>query len=230
ALQNARAGGNASVETPVSKSESAVPQATSASQPVTRPAPESGTPVAAASPALQNARAGGNASVATPVSKSESAVPQATSASQPVTRPAPESGTPVTAASPALQNARAGGNASVATPVSKSESAVPQATSASQPVTDVSGNPKTPFAVSSSQGLRELFMGSKEGNAENVRDINELVSSVVKNEFAAEAKKIFSKPKVIRTVADLADFILERLREIIATNQLKEKASPGKEL
>ncbi|MDH5763910.1 MAG: hypothetical protein OEZ51_13110, partial [Nitrospinota bacterium] len=44
------------VNNPDQNTDNAVPQATSASQPVTRPAPESGTPVAAASPALQNAR------------------------------------------------------------------------------------------------------------------------------------------------------------------------------
>jgi hypothetical protein len=61
-------------------------------------------------------------------------------------------------------------------------------------------------------------------NPENIRNINELVNSVVDNEFASEAKKIFSESKVIRTVADLADFILERLREIIANNQLQQQS------
>jgi len=56
-------------------------------------------------------------------------------------------------------------------------------------------------------------------NLENIRNVNELVNLVVNNEFTSEAKKIFSEPKVIRTVADLADFILERLREIIVTQQ-----------
>ena len=65
-------------------------------------------------------------------------------------------------------------------------------------------------------------------NPENVRNVNELVGSVVRNEFASEAKKIFSKPKVIRTVADLADFILERLQEIIATKQ--QQSSSGGEV
>ena len=53
----------------------------------------------------------------------------------------------------------------------------------------------------------------------SVRDVNELVGSVVSSEFTAEAKKICSEPKVIRTEADLADFILERLQEIIAIKQ-----------
>ncbi len=58
-----------------------------------------------------------------------------------------------------------------------------------------------------------------------MRDVNALVNSVVENEFTSEAKKIFSQPKVIRTVADLADFILERLREIILTKQLQKQSS-----
>ena len=61
-------------------------------------------------------------------------------------------------------------------------------------------------------------------NPENIRNVNELVNSVVDNEFTSEAKKIFSEPKVIRTVADLVDFILERLREIIANNQLQQQS------
>ena len=65
-------------------------------------------------------------------------------------------------------------------------------------------------------------------NPENVRNVNELVGSVVNNEFTSEAKKIFSEPKVIRTVADLADFILERLQEIIATKQ--QQPSSGGEV
>jgi hypothetical protein len=65
-------------------------------------------------------------------------------------------------------------------------------------------------------------------NSENIRSVSELVNSVVGNEFTSEAKKIFSEPKVIRTVADLADFILERLQEIIAANQLqKQNQSSG---
>lgn len=62
-------------------------------------------------------------------------------------------------------------------------------------------------------------------NPENIRDVNELVGSVVSSEFTAEAKKIFSEPKVIRTVADLADFILERLQEIIAIKQQQPQSS-----
>ncbi len=62
-------------------------------------------------------------------------------------------------------------------------------------------------------------------NPENIRNVNELVNSVVDNEFTSEAKKIFSEPKVIRTVADLVDFILERLREIIATKQQQSQSS-----
>ncbi|MEE8260455.1 MAG: hypothetical protein V3R14_05590 [Nitrospinaceae bacterium] len=67
-------------------------------------------------------------------------------------------------------------------------------------------------------------------NPENIRNVNELVNSVVDNEFTSEAKKIFSQPKMIRTVADLADFILERLREIIAANQLQEQNQSSGEI
>ena len=67
-------------------------------------------------------------------------------------------------------------------------------------------------------------------NPENIRNVNELVNSVVDNEFTSEAKKIFSQPKVIRTVADLVDFILERLREIIAANQLQEQNQSSGEI
>ena len=52
-----------------------------------------------------------------------------------------------------------------------------------------------------------------------------MVNSVVESEFTSEAKKIFSEPKVIRTVADLADFILERLREIIITKQQQPQSN-----
>lgn len=64
-------------------------------------------------------------------------------------------------------------------------------------------------------------------NPANVRNLSELVNSVVESEFNSEAKKIFSEPKVIRTIADLVDFILERLQEIIAAKQLlkQEQAS-----
>ena len=66
-------------------------------------------------------------------------------------------------------------------------------------------------------------------NPENIRNANELVGSVVANEFSSEAKKIFSEPKVIRTVADLADFILERLQEIITANQSQRPSQSADE-
>ncbi len=73
---------------------------------------------------------------------------------------------------------------------------------------------------------RDLFaQGNAAVNPENIRNVSELVGSVVGNELASEAKKIFSEPQVIRTVADLADFILERLREIIATKQQESQSS-----
>lgn len=66
-------------------------------------------------------------------------------------------------------------------------------------------------------------------NPENIRNAGELVSSVVENEFAAEAKKIFREPRVIRTVADLADFILERLQEIFVAKQIQKQELSGDE-
>ena len=129
----------------------------------------------------------------------------------------------MTAASPALQNARAGVKTDVETPVSRPETTAPQQTPQGQPETVAASQQQAPVAAPSAQGLRELISGSAAVNPENVRDVNALVNSVVENEFTAEAKKIFSEPKDIRTVADLADFILERLREIILTKQLQKQ-------
>jgi hypothetical protein len=199
-------------------------QPTPAVPPETRATTQQSTPVTAASPALQNAQAGGNPNVETPVSRPETPAPQHTPQSQPETVAATQQETPVTAASPALQNAQAGGNPNVETPVSRPERPAPQHTPQSQPETVAATQQQGPVAAPSAQGLRELISDSAAVNPENVRDVNALVNSVVENEFTAEAKKIFSEPKVIRTVADLVDFILERLREIILTKQLQKQA------
>jgi len=150
---------------------------------------------------------------------------QQTPAVQPETRAAPQPSTPVTAASPALQNAPAAGNTNVATPVSRSDTPTPQPSVQSQSKTVAATQQDTPVIPPPSLGLRELISASASAavNPENVRDVNALVNSVVENEFTAEANKIFSELKVIRTVADLADFILERLREIILTKQLQKQ-------
>ena len=217
----------AQVESPVSRPEvvSTNSQQTSASQPVRVVAADQEAPVTAASPALQNAQASENTNVETPVSRPETFFTQSqeVTVSRPETVAGPQQGTPVTAASPALQNAQAGESANVETPVSGSDTAVPQQTPASQPGTRVATDQEAPVAAPSTHGLRELISDSAPLNPENVRDVNALVNSVVKNEFTAEAKEIFSEPKVIRTVADLVDFILERLREIILTKQLQKQ-------
>jgi hypothetical protein len=153
---------------------------------------------------------------------------QQTPAVQPETRATPQQSTPVTAASPAIQNAPAAGNTNVATPMSRSDTPTPQQSVQSQSGAVATTQQDTPAIPPPSLGLLELISASASAavNPENVRDVNALVNSVVENEFTAEAKKIFSQPKIIRTVADLADFILERLREIFLTKQL-QKQSPS---
>ena len=132
----------------------------------------------------------------------------------------------MTAASPAIQNASAAGNTNVATPVSRSDTLTPQQPVQSQSETVATTQQSTPVTPPPSLGLRELISDSASAavNPENVRDVSALVNSVVENEFTAEAKKIFSQPKIIRTVADLAEFILERLREIFLTKQLQKQS------
>ncbi|MCH7651125.1 MAG: hypothetical protein IIA63_08190 [Nitrospinae bacterium] len=227
ALQNAQASENTNVETPVSRPETFFTQSqeVTVSRPETVAGPQQGTPVTAASPALQNAQASESANVETPVSRPETFFTQSqeVTVSRPETVATTQQGTPVTAASPALQNAQASESANVETPVSGSDTAVPQHTPQSQPGTRVATDQEAPVAAPSTHGLRELISDSAPLNPENVRDVNALVNSVVKNEFTAEAKEIFSEPKVIRTVADLVDFILERLREIILTKQLQKQ-------
>ncbi len=251
ALQNAQAREPANVDSPVTVEEPpetssrdftvgnftvspaspAVPDSNSRPSRVEEPVAVEGGPEIskgdftgiATSPALVNLQPVEEAQVENPVSRPETAVPQQTPQSQPGTVATTQQGTPVTAASPALQNAQAGESANVETPVSRPErvSTNSQQTSASQPVRVVAADQEAPVAAPSTHGLRELISDSAAVNPENVRDVNALVNSVVENEFTAEAKKIFSEPKGIRTVADLADFILERLREIMLTKQLQ---------
>jgi hypothetical protein len=191
------------------------------------PANPQETPVAAASPAVQNAQAGDHARVETPVSRPATvASPQ----QEPVTRPemvpanpqetpVSEAGNPVNVSAPSTNQGQesVGGQAQTVNPekpIASPEGASNQAAS-NQPNPQPASSPKPGPAQFS-----DLFAQDKAAvNPENIRNVNELVNSVVGNEFSAEAKKIFSQPKVIRTVADLADFILERLREIIATQQ-----------
>jgi flagella basal body P-ring formation protein FlgA len=252
ALQNAQAGDHARVETPVSRPDAiASPQQESVSRPETVPASPQEVPVTAASPALQNALAGDHARVETPVSRPEAvASPQQESVSRPETVPTNRQEVPVTAASPALQNAQAQ-NAAVRNPNSNPAPAVNQgqrpevaqpvhsegidaspagASSpqvSEQPNAQVSGqsNPQPASAPRPAQSSDLFAQENAAVKPENIRNVDELVNSVVDSEFTSEAKKIFSEPKVIRTVADLADFLLERLREIIATQQQQSQSS-----
>jgi hypothetical protein len=210
--------------------------------------------VTAASPALQNAQAGDHAQVETPVSRPESvASPQQEPVIRSDTVPVSPKETPVVAASPALQNAQAqnaavrnpngnpapainqGQRPEVAQPVN-SEGSVSSPAGVSSP--QVSGQPNAeqvpgqsnpqPVSVPQPRPAQSSDLFAQENAAvkpENIRNVNELVNSVVDNEFTSEAKKIFSEPKVIRTVADLADFILERLREIIAAQQQQSRSN-----
>ncbi len=194
---------------------------------------EPNNPVITASPALQNAQAREHTNVDNPVTVAE---PPETS----------NRDFTVTAASPALQNAQAGEHARVETPVSQPDAVSPN-NQGQEGLQAQTVNPEG--AIAPPEGTsRQLASGSSNPqpasgpqpgpapssdlfaqenaavNPENIRNVNELVNSVVDNEFTSEAKKIFSQPKVIRTVADLADFILERLREIILTKQLERQS------
>jgi hypothetical protein len=236
AVQNARA------ETPVSRPEAvASPQQESVSRPETVAANPQEAPVIAASPALQNARA------ETPVSRPEAvASPQQESVSRPETVAANPQEAPVIAASPALQNAQAQ-NAEAGNPVNipapsvdqgqgleggqaktvNPEGAIVSPEGASSQTASGQSNPQpTRGPQPGPPQANDLFAQETAAvNPENIRNVNELVNSVVDNEFTSEAKKIFSEPKVIRTVADLVDFILERLREIIAAKQQQSQSS-----
>ena len=199
--------------------------------------------VVAASPALQNARA------ETPVSRPEAvASPQQESVSRPETVATNPQETPVIAASPALQNAQAQ-NAEAGNPVNipapsvdqgqgleggqaktvNPEGAIVSPEGASSQTASGQSNPQpTRGPQPGPPQANDLFAQETAAvNPENIRNVNELVNSVVDNEFTSEAKKIFSEPKVISTVADLVDFILERLREIIAAKQQQSQSNNG---
>ena len=199
--------------------------------------------VVAASPALQNARA------ETPVSRPEAvASPQQESVSRPETVATNPQETPVIAATPAVQNAQAQ-NAEAGNPVNipapsvdqgqgleggqaktvNPEGAIVSPEGASSQTASGQSNPQpTRGPQPGPPQANDLFAQETAAvNPENIRNVNELVNSVVDNEFTSEAKKIFSEPKVISTVADLVDFILERLREIIAAKQQQSQSNNG---
>ena len=222
ALQNAQAREHTDVDNPVTVAASSE-------------TPTGDFRVTPASPALQNANP-------------QSAVVEnpANAASAPAS---PREGLTVVAASPALQNAQAGEHARTETPASRPDAVFPSSQGqASEGVQAQTVNPEGPVAspegassqTASGPSNLQPASGPQPGpapssdlfaqenaavNPENIRNANELVNSVVDNEFTSEAKKIFSQPKVIRTVADLADFILERLREIIAAKQQQSQSS-----
>ncbi len=233
ALQNAQAAGNARVETSASRSDTIIPQQTPQNQTETVATHSQEVPVTAASPALQNVQAAGNARVETPVSRPDAVSPN-------------NQETPVTAASPALQNAQAqsaevdnrvntpapsvnqgqGSEGTQAKPVNLERAAV-SLEGASRQAASGQANPQpaSPSQSGPAQSSGLFAQDNAAVNPENIRNVNELVNAVVDNELTSEAKKIFSESKVIRTVADLADFILERLREIIASQQQQSQSS-----
>jgi hypothetical protein len=247
-LQNAPAGDRARVETPVSRPDAvASPQQEPVNRPETVPVNPQDTPVVAASPELQNAPAGDRARVETPVSRPETvASTQQEPVNRPETVPVNPQDTPVVAASPASQNAQAQ-NAEVGNPVNTPapsvnqgqgsegaqaqpvnlEGATASLEGASRQAASGQANPQPASAPQSGPAQSSGLFAQENAavNPENIRNVNELVNSVVDNEFTSEAKKIFSEPKMIRTVADLADFILERLREIIASQQQQSQSS-----
>jgi hypothetical protein len=193
-------------ETPVSRPDAFV---TTQQEPVTRPetvaANRQETPVTAASPALQNAQAQ-NATVANPVNIPAFSVGQGQRFAEAQTQPVNPKEV-------------------IASPAGTHSQAVPEQSN-SQQVPGQSNPQPAPVPQSGSAQSRDLFAQDNAAvNPKNIRNVNELVNSVVDNEFTSEAKKIFSEPKVIRTVADLADFILERIREIIAAQQQQSQSS-----
>jgi hypothetical protein len=224
-VPNAQVSENVSVETPVSRADVAPPRelvsravASSSQESVSRPeavaaAPQEVPvgrsdavssnnqvpPAPAARPALQNVQA------------------QSAGVGSPGNIPAPPVDQGQRPEVPPVQTAQPEGAVTLpeeASSQTASSPSKPQAALGPQPV---------------SAHSNDLFAQENAAvNPENIRDVNELVNSVVDNEFTSEAKKIFSEPKVIRTVADLADFILERLQEIIAANQnLQQSQSSG---
>ncbi len=236
ALVNSRASENTSVENPVTAEEGV--ETSSGDFRVT-----------AASLALQNAQAGEHVRVETPVSRPEAvASPQQESVSRPETVATNPQEAPVIAATPAVQNAQAQ-NAEAVNPVNIPAPSVDQGQGlegGQAKTVNPKGGIVSPEGASSQtasgQSNPQPTRGPQPGppqandlfaqetgavNPENIRNVNELVNSVVDNEFTSEAKKIFSEPKGIRTVADLADFILERLREIIAAKQQQSQSNNG---
>jgi hypothetical protein len=160
--------------------------------------------VIAANPALQNAQVYESVQVETPVKQTETPVesnhhsvpaPVAPEFQENVPSPANSSQSSVEGNSP---------------PIAHKGASVPLGAAESDRAPDA---PSTPGPQAAPAPSNELFAQENAAvNPENIRNANELVSAVLESEFTSEAKKIFSETQVIRTVADLADFILERLR------------------
>ena len=207
ALVNSRASENTSVENPVTAEEGV--ETSSGDFRVT-----------AASLALQNAQAGEHVRVETPVIAATPAVQNAQAQNA-------EAVNPVNIPAPSVDQGQGleGSQAKTINP----EGAIASPEGASSQTTSGQSNPQpTRGPQPGPPQANDLFAQETAAvNPENIRNVNELVNSVVDNEFTSEAKKIFSEPKVIRTVADLADFILERLREIIAAKQQQSQSNNG---
>ncbi len=247
AVQNAQVSERGPVETPVSR-----PDAVTSSQqePVTHPEtvttnPQE-VPVVVASPALQNANAQSrvaenlvNATDTPETSNGGFAVTAASPALENAQAQNAEVGNPVNIPAPSVNQGQ-GLEGVQAQPVNP-EGAIASPQGASSQTAPDQSNSQAASGQSNPQPASvpqpgpaqtsDLFAQDNAAvNPENIRNVNELVNSVVDNEFTSEAKKIFSQPKMIRTVADLADFILERLREIIAANQLQEQNQSSGEI
>jgi len=232
---------------PVSSPEAvAIPTQEPVTQPETVTANPQEVPGEVTSPLAQNAPTSENVQVKAPVSR-----PVTTLSQEPVSHPETvatnQQQVPATSTGPELQNAEVQ-YAEVANPVTLPTSAPDQGQALEESPTQAvnlegitaspegAGNQEAPVPSNSQPASappqagpvpsNDLFAQENAAvNPENIRDVNELVNSVVENEFTSEAKKIFSEPKVIRTVADLADFILERLREIIITKQQQPQSN-----
>jgi hypothetical protein len=211
-LQNAPANENAQVGTPASPPEVAAAQQEPVSRPETIAANSQGAPVERPDTVLPN--------------NQQSPVTAVNRASQNSPAHNAEVGNPVTVpASPPNQGQ--GLEESPAQAINSEGSTAPLAGAGNQVAPDPS-SPQLESTPPQSGPVQSNDLFAQESaavNPENIRDLNELVNSVVDNEFTSEAKKIFSEPKVIRTVADLADFILERLQEIIATKQQQPQST-----
>lgn len=244
--QNALPGEHAPVQTPVSPPEEAVvPQQEPVSRPDAVAASSQKASEAVASPVSQRSvPTGKSAQVETPVSPVV-ATPSQEPKNLPETVATNHQEVPVTSGSAELQNAPAqkaeAGNPVTVPPPNQGQGLEENPAQAVNPVgsnTPLAGavsqlapEPTSPQSASTTPPsgpahTNDLFaQESAAVNPESIRDVNELVNSVVDNEFTSEAKKIFSEPKVIRTVADLADFILERLKEIIAAKQQQPQSN-----